>query len=236
MKGQVNVVDMTKLLSPIHSSFAALVVQYVVRHCRGEELGPFCSPILAAGFEVFVHLINLLSIHLRCYGFTGIQKAIVDQMGSRPPDSDHDLLLVQVWLWEVLWSFVSVQSLSLEKAMAPHSSTLAWKIPWTEEPGRLQSMGSWRVGHDWETSLSLFTFMHRRRKWQPTPVFLPGESKGRGSLVGFHLWGHIELDTTAVSDLAAAVIELVFAGCHIKSAFHCTSQTDQKMVHYCCIE
>ena len=36
----------------------------------------------------------------------------------------------------------------LEKAMAPHSSTLAWKIPWTEEPGRLQSMGSLRVGHN----------------------------------------------------------------------------------------
>ena len=69
-----------------------------------------------------------------------------------------------------------------EKAMATHSSTLAWKIPWMEEPGRLQSMGSLRVGHDWETSLSLFTFMHWRRKWQPTPVFLPGESQGRGSL------------------------------------------------------
>ena len=41
-----------------------------------------------------------------------------------------------------------------EKAMAPHSSTLAWKIPWTKEPGRLQSMGSLRVGHDWATSLS----------------------------------------------------------------------------------
>ena len=41
------------------------------------------------------------------------------------------------------------------KAMAPHSSTLAWKIPWTEEPGRLQSTGSPRVGHDWATSLSL---------------------------------------------------------------------------------
>ena len=48
---------------------------------------------------------------------------------------------------------------SLEKAMAPHSSTLAWKIPWMEEPGRLQSMGLLRVGHDWATSLSLFTFM-----------------------------------------------------------------------------
>ena len=62
--------------------------------------------------------------------------------------------------------------------MAPHSSTLAWKIPWTEEPERLQSMGSLRVGHNCVTSLSLFTFMHWRRKWQPTPVFLPGESQG----------------------------------------------------------
>ena len=75
-----------------------------------------------------------------------------------------------------------------EKAMATHSSTLAWKIPWTEEPGRLQSMGSLRVGHDWATSISLFTFMHWRRKWQPTPVFLPGESQGRRSLVGCCLW------------------------------------------------
>ena len=56
-----------------------------------------------------------------------------------------------------------------EKAMACHSSTLAWKIPWTEEPDRLQSMGWPRVRHDWATSLSLFTFMHWRRKWQPTP-------------------------------------------------------------------
>ena len=65
-----------------------------------------------------------------------------------------------------------------EKAMAPHSSTLAWKIPWMEKSGRLQPMGSRRVGHDWATSLSLFPFMHWRRKWQPTPVFLPGESQG----------------------------------------------------------
>ena len=65
--------------------------------------------------------------------------------------------------------------------MATHSSTLAWKIPWREEPGRLQSMGPQRVGHDCVTSLSLFTFMHWRRKWQPTPVFLPGESQGWGA-------------------------------------------------------
>ena len=74
--------------------------------------------------------------------------------------------------------------------MAPHSSTLAWKIPWTEKPGRLQSMGSGSIRHNWATSLSLFTFMLWRRKWQPTPVFLPGESQRRGSLVGCHLWGH----------------------------------------------
>ena len=86
--------------------------------------------------------------------------------------------------------------------MAPHSSTLAWKIPWTEEPGGLQSMGLLRVGHDWATSLSFFTFMHWRRKWQPTPVFLPGESQGwePGGLpsIGSHRVGH------DWSDLAAA--------------------------------
>ena len=84
----------------------------------------------------------------------------------------------------------------LEKAMAPHSSTLAWKIPRTEEPGGLQSMGSRRVGHDCVTSLPLFTFMHWRRKWQPTPVLLPGESQGWRSLVGCCLWGLTESDTT----------------------------------------
>ena len=103
------------------------------------------------------------------------------------------------------WTFVvRVMSLLLicclgwssEKAMATHSSTLAWKIPWMEKPGRLQSMGLLRVGHDWETSLSHFTFMHWRRKQQPTPVFLPGESQGRGSLVGCRLWGCTESDTT----------------------------------------
>ena len=63
--------------------------------------------------------------------------------------------------------------------------------PWMGEPGRLQSMGSLGVGYNWATSLSLFTFMHWRRKWQPTPVFLPGESRGRGSLVGCRLWDRI---------------------------------------------
>ena len=69
----------------------------------------------------------------------------------------------------------------------------------TEMPGMLQSMGSLRVGHDWATSLSLFTFMRWRRKWQPTPVFLPGESQGRGSLVGCRPLGRTESDTTEVT-------------------------------------
>ena len=99
---------------------------------------------------------------------------------------------VLTWVTHQLW-----QLAGSEKAMAPHSSTLAWKIPWMmEEPDGLQSMGSLRVGHDWATSLSLCTFLHWRRKWQPTPVFLPGESPGQRSLVGCRLWGRTESDTT----------------------------------------
>ena len=80
--------------------------------------------------------------------------------------------------------------------------------PWMEEPGRLQSTGLLGIGHDWATSLSLFTFMHWRRKWQPTPVFLPGESQGWVSLVGCRLGSHrVGHDW---SDLAAAAV------------FHCT--------------
>ena len=108
----------------------------------------------------------------------------------------------------------------LEKGMAPHSSTLAWKIPWTEELGRLQSVGS-LVGHDWATSLSLFIFMHW---WQPTPVFLPGESQGQGSLVGCRLWGHTV--GHGWSDLAAAaacwnvIMEIKYIRIHCHEELH----------------
>ena len=112
--------------------------------------------------------------------------------------------------------------ISMEKAMATHSSTLAWKIPWTEGPDRLQSMGSRRVGRDWVTSLSLFTFMHWRRKWQPTPVFLPGESQGRGEpgglpSVGSHRVGHDWSDLAA----AAAVVRVGdwSLGFHLESSW-----------------
>ena len=109
--------------------------------------------------------------------------------------TDVRWFLIVVWFAFLWWLAV----LFVEKAMAPHSSTLARKIPWMEEPGGLQSMGSWRARHDWATSLSLFTFMHWRRKWQPTPVFLSGESQGWGSLVGCHLWGRTESDMTGAT-------------------------------------
>ena len=111
----------------------------------------------------------------------------------------------------------------LEKEMATHSSILAWRIPQTEEPGGLQSMGSQRVRHDGATSLHFSsppelpwwlsgkesTCQCRRcgfnpwvgkipwrRQWQPTPVFLPGKSHGQRSLVGYSPQGHKESDTT----------------------------------------
>ena len=106
----------------------------------------------------------------------------------------------QLLIKKLIWSpYYPLVILTMQKAIATHSSTLAWKIPWTEEPGRLQSMGSLGVGHDWVTSLSLSTFMHWRRKWQLTPVFLPRESHGWRSLVGCSPWGCTELDTTEVT-------------------------------------
>ena len=73
-----------------------------------------------------------------------------------------------------------------------------------EESGRLPSMGSQRVGHNWATSLSLSTFMHWRRKWQPTPVFLPGEFQGWGSLVGCRLWGRNKIGLKRLSNSSSS--------------------------------
>ena len=117
--------------------------------------------------------------------------------------------------------------------MAVHSSILAWKSPWREEPGGLQSMGLQRIRHDWMTNTLLSVnrsvipssrasqvglvvknlpanagdtrdsgWIPRSgrspwsRKWQSTPIFLPGKSHGQRSLVGYSLWGRKELDTT----------------------------------------
>ena len=63
-----------------------------------------------------------------------------------PPSSDNHPQLLQSISFH--YFCLHAYTYMLEKAMAPHSSTLAWKIPWTEEPGRLQSMGSLPVGHN----------------------------------------------------------------------------------------
>ena len=98
--------------------------------------------------------------------------------------------------------------------MATHSSTLAWKIPWMEEPGRLQSMGSLRVGHDWATSLSLFTFtfhFHALEKETATHSSILGwripeteEPSGLPSM-GSHRVGHDWSDLAAAA--AASLID-----------------------------
>ena len=119
-----------------------------------------------------------------------------------------------------------------EKAMAAHSSPLAWRIPWTEEPG--QSTGSWRVGHHWVTSLSLFTFMHWRQKWQPTPVFLPGESQGWRSLVGYHLWGRTELDTTERLSSSTWKTQFFNPAKSFSKLTPCGSWTHEKHTHLKC--
>ena len=112
----------------------------------------------------------------------------------------HRVLLVVVWC-QVLYSsgFLCVSShyLTLPRVSSGEDNGTPLQYSCLENP---MDRGAWwavvhgvgRVGHDWATSLSLFTFMHWRWKWQSTPVFLPGESQGRGSLVGCHLWGRTE--------------------------------------------
>ena len=143
----------------------------------------FFLPLLDYYFPLQGHIL-LSSTNLETYHRLG--KSLIVFLDLLAPASRSSYILF-FWL-KYSWF--------TEKAMASHSSTLAWKIPWTKEPDRLQSMGSLRVGHDWATSILLFTFLHWRRKWQPTPVFLPGESQGWGSLLGCCLWGPTESDMT----------------------------------------
>ena len=126
----------------------------------------------------------------------------IPKKGNAKECSNYHTIVLISHASKVMLKILQARLQQLEKAMATHSSTLAWNIPWTEDPGRLQSMGLQQVGQDWVTSLSLFTFMHWRRKWQPTPVFLPGESQGRRSLVGSSMGSHRVRHNW--SDLAAA--------------------------------
>ena len=142
-----------------------------------------------------VYLIYFV-VHLK---ITKHYQSAVQKRRNKPMTTGHEPWMIRkplLSLSKPLCICICPRHCLSEKAMAPHSSILAWKIPWMEEPGGLQSMGSHRVRHDWATSLSFFIFMHWRRKWQPTPVFLPGESQGQGSLVGCCLWGRTESDMT----------------------------------------
>ena len=155
----------------------------IIRTSSWTPWSPFNTSFTYPLLHVGIQSSNLSSLSFLCCPFP-TPLPYFSSAPNFPPDSNPTLFqaLAQVHLffffksktlnWEVAVPL-------MEKAMAPHSSTLAWKITWTEEPGRLQSMGSLGVGHHWATSLSLFTFLHWRRKWQPTPVFLPGESQGQ---------------------------------------------------------
>ena len=139
--------------------------------------------------------------------------------------SNVDSSIVNKYIW-VLRACLAPKKYCLSP-MAPHSSTLAWEMPWTEEPGGLQSMGPLGVGHDWATSLSLFTFMHWRRKWQPAPVFLPGEPQGRGSLVGCRL-GVTQSRTrlTRLSSSSTKYSLLLLFCCCLQYDHHYSQRTD----------
>ena len=123
--------------------------------------------------------------------------------------TNHSFSFLVIWLYDntnwikltlsVSWFLVIWFYLCIKAQRRKWHPTLAWKISWMEDPGRPWSMVLLRVRHDWLTSLSIFTFTHWRRKWQPTPVFLPGESQGRQSLVGCRLWGRTESDMTEVT-------------------------------------
>ena len=89
--------------------------------------------------------------------------------------------------------FFPIESLEVTSLISGEGNGTPLQYSYLEYP---MDGGAWGVGHNWATSLSLFTFMHWRRKWQPTPVFLPGESQGQGSLVSCCPWGRIESDTT----------------------------------------
>ena len=144
---------------------------------------------------------NMTNITNTIHSTSIVWASLVAQMVKNLP------AMQETRVWSLGWEDI------LEKEMATHSSILAWRIPWTEEPGGLQSMGLQRVGYDWATnthkgirglpwrfsSRVLQCKRHKfhlwvgkipwRRKRLPTPVFLPGKSHGQKSLAGYSPWG-----------------------------------------------
>ena len=145
---------------------------------KGNEFLQFCFIYFSDFFSWPSNLccrigsLSYSDLQIACYFWCGdTWEEIVKDTGEEKGQGWRHLFISAVipafccfifWLCRLLFLLTSV--CVTKKAIAPHSSTLAWKIPWTEEPGKLQSMGSLRVGHDWATSLSLFTFMYWRRK------------------------------------------------------------------------
>ena len=110
------------------------------------------------------------------------------------------------------FNFIYFQALLLEKTMATHSSTLAWKILWTEEPGRLQSMGSHRVGHDWATSLSLFTFHALEKEMATHSSVLAWRIPGRAEPGGLPSMGsHSQTGLKRLSSSSSRLYYKVYA-------------------------
>ena len=126
---------------------------------------------------------------------------------SLPGSSFHGIFQARV----LEWGAIAFSMTSLDRILKSRDITLWTKVyigkamdflvvmygceSWTIKKDECRRIDAFEV---W-TSLSVFTFMHWRRKWQPTPVFLPGESQGRGSLVRCCLWGRTESDTTEVT-------------------------------------
>ena len=120
-----------------------------------------------------------------------------------------------------------------EIAMAPHSSTHAWKIPWTEEPGERQSMGSRRVGHNWATSHSLLTFLHWRRKWQQCCLQNPRDGGAWWAAVYGAAQSWTRLKRLSSKQEMARVNIDIFGNSELKGTEMGEFNSDDRYIYYC---
>ena len=178
-------------------------------------------------------------------GFLELQFAdVIVDMSIMYPSGNVEKAVGCIWIWGIWERFYhhvfptsSAHSFPLiyyllEYDLATHSSTLAWKIPWTEKPGKLQPMGSLRAGHDWATSLSIFTFhFHALEKEMATHSSvlawrIPGTGEPGGlPSMGTHRFGHDWSDLAAEYDLAnnrlLALIVIITTVINLFAIWHC---------------